>query len=54
MLVRSGEVYYRKALPVSSLHEPRATLDQYGAERDNVDLQHQDRGVNETRATPNT
>ena len=38
----SGKVHYRKALLVNSLQEFRATLDQHGAERNNVDLQHQD------------
>ena len=39
--VPSGTVHYRKALLVSSLQELRATLDQYGVERNNVDLRHQ-------------
>ena len=42
-LVRSTAVHFCKAFPVSSLHELRATLGQNGAERNNVDLQHQSR-----------
>ncbi len=34
--VPSGKVHYRKALLVSSLQERRATLDQYGVERNNI------------------
>ena len=40
--VPSGAAYFRKALHINSLHGLRASLDQYGAERNNVDLHHED------------
>ena len=42
-LVPSRGIHCRKALPVNSLHELRATLDQHGTRRHGVDLQHEDR-----------
>ena len=36
--VPSGKANYRKALLVSSLQDLRATLDQYGVQRNNVDF----------------
>ena len=41
-LVQSGEVYCRKALPISSLHKLRATLDQHRTQRNRVDIQDED------------
>ena len=69
-LVQSGEFYYRKALLVRSLHELRATLDQYRTQRnprrqparEHVDPSDQSRrverdedtGAHETGAIPPT